>query len=237
MDKGHLVKDKQSTLTRYQIRRWALAVTLLAALGCGRLIMFQKPAEADAYFKHVVTVAAATPTSFGSWVSLDAPVPPAAETMLRPNLTVSRRYTNLDTGQQATLLLVECSDARSLNGHYPPVCYPSSGFRKVAASSKDWDIDGLHIEGMIYTFSSARPEELSTMIIYDFMILPDGSTCRDMDGVEAIARNPRERQFGAAQLQILLDPSMPEDQREAIFRTLIHLHRPTIDAILGGEKS
>jgi hypothetical protein len=155
--------------------------------------------------------------------------------MLNPNLTVSRKYTNLQTGQQATLLLVHCSDARSLQGHYPPVCYVSNGFQQVAAIPKDWQIEGLTIQGMIYTFSSTRPEALSSMIIYDFMILPNGHTCRDMDGVYAFARDPLRHLLGAAQMQILVDPSLPEEQREALFRTLVQAHRRTIDAILAGE--
>jgi hypothetical protein len=73
------------------------------------------------------------------------------------------------------------------------------------------------------------------MIIYDFMILPDGRTCRDMDGVNAIARDPHARQLGAAQLQILVDSTMPEDQRDAIFQTLVQAHMPTIHAILAGD--
>jgi hypothetical protein len=151
-------------------------------------------------------------------------------------VTVSKKYTNLQTGQQGTFLLVQCADARDLLGHYPPVCYVSHGFRLVDRSRRDWSVEGLAIQGMAYTFSSTRPDELSSMIIYNFMILPNGHTCRDMDGVYATARDPRKRQFGAAQLQILVDPSMPEDQRDALLLTLVQANRGTIDAILAGDQ-
>ena len=75
------------------------------------------------------------------------------------------------------------------------------------------------------------------MIIYDFMILPNGKTCRDMEGVYASARDPQRRQLGAAQLQILLSPTMPQEQRDALFMSLVESNRPTIDAILAGDKS
>lgn len=231
-----MARHENSRVTRYQLHRWGLAAGMLATLGCARLVLFRPPPQADAYFKKVVAAAAATPTSFGPWVSLDVPIPPAAITMLRPNLTISRRYTNLQTGQQATLLLVQCSDARDLLGHYPPVCYVAHGYRSVAASSRDWQVEGLALQGMIYTFASNRPEDQSSMIIYDFMILPDGRTSRDMDGIYATARDPRKRQLGAAQLQILMDPSMPESQREALFLTLVQAHRRTLDAILAGDQ-
>jgi hypothetical protein len=72
------------------------------------------------------------------------------------------------------------------------------------------------------------------MMVYDFMIMPNGRTCRDMGGIEALSGDPRSRQFGAAQMQILVDPSMPEERREEIFRTFVQAYRPTIDAILAG---
>jgi hypothetical protein len=88
---------------------------------------------------------------------------------------------------------------------------------------------------MQYTFSSTRPEELTSMVIYDFMILPNGTTCRDMDGVYASARDPRRRQLGAAQLQILLSTTLPQEQRDQLFSALVRSNLPTIDAILDGD--
>jgi hypothetical protein len=231
-----MTTSRKYPLTRYQIRRWALATAILALAAGARLVLFRKPPQAEAYFQHVVAVANAAPVRFGSWVSTDEPVPPAAITMLRPNLTISRRYTNLQTGQQATLLLVQCSDATSLQGHYPPVCYKAHGFSQVAADPRNLQAQGLDIQATVYTFSSTRPEELSSMVIYDFMILPDGRTCRDMAGVNAAAGDPRNRQLGAAQMQILMNPSLPEKERDAIFLALVEAHRPTIDAILAGEQ-
>ena len=222
-------------VTRYEFRHWGLSVVLLIAVACIQMARYRPPPQTAAYFQRVVDAAATVPNSFGPWVSINAPVPPAAEKMLQPNLIVSRKYTNLQTGQQATFLLVQCGDAQSLQGHYPPVCYKGSGFLQVDAFAKDWRLEGLTIQGMVYTFVSARPEALSSMIIYDFMILPNGLTCRDMQGVSALARDQRRRRFGAAQLQVLFDPSMPEEQREAVFFTLVQAHRKTIDAILAGD--
>jgi hypothetical protein len=182
-------------------------------------------------------VAAASPTHFGTWVSLDAPIPEAAITMLRPNLTISRKYSNIETGEEATLLLVQCRDARDLFGHYPPVCYAAHGFKVIESSARDWQLDGLTIHGMEYTFTSTRPDVMTSMVIYDFMILPNGKTCRDMDGVYASARDPQRRQLGAAQLQILLSPTMPQEQRDALFLSLVQSNRPTINAILAGDDS
>jgi hypothetical protein len=226
----------QGRLTGYQLGHWGLAAGLLAAMALAQVILFRKPPRAGAYFQRVAAAAAATPANFDYWVSMEAPIPPAAVTMLHPNVTISRKYANLRTGQQGTVLLVQCTDARDLRGHYPPVCYVAHGFRLVASSPRNWNVAGLAIEGMVYSFSSVRPEELSSMIVYDFMILPDGRTCRDMDGVYSIARSPRKRQLGAAQLQVLVDPSMPEQQRDGLFLTVVQANRRTIDAIRAGDQ-
>jgi hypothetical protein len=226
----------QSPSIVYQVKRWSLAAGLLLVLVCTKAVLFRKPAEAEAYHRRIAAVAAASPAHFGSWVSTEAPVPEAAITMLQPNVTISRKYTNIATGEEATLLLVQCRDAHAMSGHYPPVCYKAHGFEQVASSARDWQVDGLTIHGMVYTFSSTRPDDLSSMIIYNFMMLPNGTTCRDMDGVEASARDPRKRTLGAGQLQILVGANMPQEERDALFLSLVQSNRPTIDAILDGDK-
>jgi hypothetical protein len=225
------------SVTPYELRWWGLAALLLLASVVLRILLYRTTEESEAYLRHVADVVASTPPRFESWVALDAPVPTAAVTMLRPNVLVSRKYTNLASGQQATLLLVQCRDARDLLGHYPPVCYVASGFRLVASHRREWRVDGLAIEGIVYTFSSTRAENLTSMVVYDIMLLPEGRTCRDMEGDYAAARDPRRRQLGAAQLQILVDPTLSEQEREDLFLTLVKANRKTIDAILAGDKS
>ena len=227
---------KSKFLNRHQLQRWVLAAVLLATLAIAKGALFRLPAQADAYHRRILSVAAASPSHFGSWVSLEAPVPEAAITMLRPNLTISRKFTNFATGEEATLLLVQCKDARDLFGHYPPICYVANGFRAVDSSLRDWNLDGLSIKGMVYTFTSTRAEDLTSMVIYDFMILPNGTTCRDMDGVYASARDPRRRMLGAAQMQVLVSATLPQEQRDALFQSMVRANRETIDAILAGDR-
>jgi hypothetical protein len=220
----------------HQVRRWSLAAGLLVALMCTKAVMFRVPAEAEGYHRRIAAAAATSPAHFGSWVSTEEPVPEAAQTMLRPNATVSRRYTDVATGAEATVLLMQCRDANDLYGHYPPVCYKARGCNMVDSAVRDWQLDGLTIHGMEYTFSSTSPEDLTSMVVYDFMMLPDGTTCRNMDGVHATARDPRRRTLGAAQMQVLFSALMPREQRDAVFLTLVQSNRPTIDAILNGDK-
>ncbi len=216
-----------------------VCVGLLALATMGVYLLVYRPPppppQSDAYFQRVADAAVANPAQFGPWISMDIPLPLAAITMLHPNISISRKYNNIQTGQQATLLLEQCNDARNLMGHYPPISYQSSGYRQVSAVSKDWLVEGLAIQGMVYTFTATRPDDQSSMMIYNFMILPNGRTCRDMDGINALSRDPRQRVFGAAQMQVIFDPAMPEAQRETLFLTLVQAYRKIIDVILAGE--
>jgi len=156
--------------------------------------------------------------------------------MLRPNVVMSRKYTDVATGDDANMLLVQCRDARDLFGHYPPVCYVAQGYKLVLAKEQDWLIGALPIHGMVYTFSSTRPDDLDSIIVYNCMILPNGNSCRDMEGVYASARDPQRRRFGAAELQMLVGATIPVERRDALFTEIVGSYRGVIEAILAGDK-
>ena len=70
-------------------------------------------------------------------------VPPEAQELLRPNAIFSRRFQR--PGEIGVhVLVVHCSDARDMIGHYPPICYPSSGWvstitgNRPTSSSATW---------------------------------------------------------------------------------------------------
>ncbi|MDY7108295.1 MAG: exosortase-associated EpsI family protein, partial [Planctomycetota bacterium] len=87
-----------------------------------------------------VEIAAAmegVPFFVGDWVGEDEAVPREAQKLLRPNAILSRRYRR-PGGTWLHLLVVHCSDARDMLGHYPPICYPSAGW--VAIPPPDPDV-------------------------------------------------------------------------------------------------
>jgi hypothetical protein len=59
------------------------------------------------------------------------------------------------------------------------------------------------------------------VVIDNFMVLPDGTTCRDMDGLHAAASAPRQRYLGAAQVQVLTDASLSDGQRDDLVRRFV----------------
>ena len=213
---------------------WGLTCAMLVAMGCGTLM--KVPSDTGDYHQRVAQAAAQLASHFGDWVSEDTPVPPSATTLLHPNVIVSRKYVNLVTGQQVSFLLVQCHDARDLQGHYPPICYPSAGYTQTSANTCDWQVQDLLIHGMRYEFNSVSVNQGAAMVVCNFMVLPDGTTCRDMVGVTLAARNPRRRLFGAAQVQIIMDPGVPPAERDALVSTFVIAHRSLISLMLAGGK-
>src|SRR5205807_9913884 len=122
----------------------------------------------------------------------DTEVPPAAVALLHPNLVISRHYQNVQTGHGVEFLLIQCSDSRDLLGHYPPRCYPAHGYLQQSETAQDWEVGGLTIHGKRYEFQPSRFQWVGTQVVEDFMVLPDGSTCPDMQGVDAAARDRKK---------------------------------------------
>ena len=204
--------------------------------------LFQVPVE-DSYPYHArVREAAATlPEVIGDWRSTPVEVPTAAQKLLRSNVLISRQYANQKTGAQASFLLVQCSDAETLLGHYPPVCYPAAGYTLTESVLDDRTIAGSSAEnaplvarGTDYRFIQQTLEGTREMWVYNLMVLPNGKTAPDMDGVGGIARNRRTRYFGAAEIQVITNAEMPKSDRNQVINMLLEGYQPLLDAIRSG---
>ena len=209
----------QKTSIRY------LSALLSAALLCGIAaanIIFRLPFEgAVDHHARVRQAIESIPYHIDGWVGTDVPPRPAAVRMLRPNVIVQRSYRNLISNRRVTLLLVHCTDARDLLGHYPPVCYVAHGWTQLDASRKEWLIDGLSIEGMQYTFGRERIGQVERLALINFMVLPDGQLVPDMVGVNRLAQHGRQKHYGAAQFQIVFDAHVRPEERESVFKMII----------------
>jgi exosortase len=196
------------------------------------------PHEADAFHARAAQAIAAMPrivgTGRGQWFAIgkDIPLEDDAKGLLKPNGYVHRVYLNGLTGRRVTMLLVQCRDTRLMQGHYPPICYRSAGCDIDRGSPQTWHTaNGLSIDGTEYTIT--RPSGEKT-IIRDFFVLPSGKIVRDMESVNAAAKDYRELVFGVAQIQILFDASVGGAERDQIFAELIGPSRDTIEALRTG---
>jgi hypothetical protein len=213
------------------------ALVVLSAVTLDRRLFRTRPPVAAAYHERLRQFAMQIPSHIDDWMGTDTEVPPAAVEMLHPNVIVSRRYLNIATGESVQFLLVQVQDARDILGHYPPVCYRGRGWTQQSAEPLSTSLGGLDVKGTRYTFTSTRDGQDSAIVVDNFLILPNGKTCPDMDAVDAAAQDNRMKFFGAAQVQVVYDQAVPPKRRDEVFRTFVGLSRGVVDKMqLGAER-
>lgn len=213
------------------------ALLVLAVVTLDRRLFRTRPPATAAYHERLRQVASELPSHVGDWMGSDIPVPPAAVEMLHPNVIISRRYLNIATGESVQYLLVQVQDARDILGHYPPVCYRGQGWTQESAESLTESIGSVDVQGTRYSFNSTRDGRDSAIVVDNFLVLPNGKTCPDMEAVDAAAQDNRLKFFGAAQVQVVYDQAVPLKRRDEVFRTFIGLSRGVLDKMqLGVER-
>lgn len=211
-----------------------ISLVLLSGAAADRISLLA-PKDSGPYHRHVKAVAdgAGAPLNFGDWVGREEPVPAEAAEELHPNVIINRQFTNTRKGEGVALLLVQCPDVRDLTPHYPPVCYPGRGLTLTKSQPRDWRLGARTVMGTEYQFESDSFQSNKNRIVENFMVLPDGRTCRDMSEVRKLA-GLRTRYFGAAQVQIVFSFDTPPDRRGEISDEIIKAYKPLLDVILSG---
>jgi hypothetical protein len=196
------------------------------------------PHEADAFHARAASVVAALPRVIGSgratWYGgKDHPLANDAGEMLKPNAFLDRVYSNLSTGRRVEMLLVQCRYTRDMQGHYPPICYPSGGCAIDRGSPQMWHVGPrLAIDGTEYVITRPGGERQT---IRNFFVLPSGRIVRDMESVNAAAKDYREVVYGVAQVQLLFDASVGGAERDEIFAELIGPNEGLVDALRSSD--
>jgi hypothetical protein len=179
------------------------------------------------------------------WNGVDTDVPAAATQLLKPNVILSRRYIEQrpdgSEGRFGDLLIVQCRDARDMQGHYPPICYPANGDTLVQSEQRDWQMPaspgdpntGIVIMGMEYTFVRSFGVDTNRRIVYNFFVIPNvPHTCRDIDAVYKVGEDYQRRYYGSAEFQLVMPAELTRAQRDEM---LVQLLGPYQDVILSLE--
>src|SRR6266568_3584954 len=151
-----------------------LTVALLLGLSAETLSR-PRPGDAEPFHARVKVFESNLVNPEG-WTSIERELPLGALTLLKPNTKICRDYRTPSCVFQ--FLLVQCRDARDMGGHYPPKCYPSSGWVVVGdenGKSMTWSIGGKTIPGMEYEFSHLDEEgQTRTRNVDNLLIIPRG---------------------------------------------------------------
>ena len=211
-----------------------ITLVLLAGIWAERTLLHGPPDDAAAYHARVRAVAADLPYRIGEWVGSDVETPPAAIAMLKPNVLRCRRFVHQSTGEHATMMIVQCQDARDMSGHYPPICYPAHGWTLRESTRKDLVVAGIPVPTRIYRFTIESIDRFDEILVYNFFVRRDGPIESERRGVLAVSER-RMRVFGAGQVQVVFSPSMHADRRDEVFQMLVSQASTVIDAIRVGS--
>ncbi|MCC6660587.1 MAG: exosortase-associated EpsI family protein [Phycisphaerales bacterium] len=216
-------------------------ILLTLAMLCG--ILFQEQAKPDAarlesYHDAVRRIVEDIPLEIGPWYGTKVKAPEAAIQLLKPNVIFSCQYRNRDTGRVATMTLVQCRDSRDMAGHFPPVCYPASGWATDAEpSTRAIRVGGADVPMARYEFSRlARSSEhglpqAQEITVYGFFVLPGKGFATSMSDVRSAASDLRVRGLGAGQVQVLMDSGAGVVDEENVVRDLLAPVIPALRAI------
>ena len=212
----------------------ALASALLAAIAAHRYATVRTPPDVAAYHQHVRAAGPVVPAHIGPWVGTDVPVPTQAVRVLDPNLLVSRRYVNVESGAGAGFLFVHCADAHDMAGHFPLRCYPAAGWELTGSRAREWVVGDLRIAGYEYDFArgSIDGHRGSSITVASTLFRPGGRVFPDMAGMTRSILGAGGQSSGAAQVQVYFDAPLSQEQRDAAVVALLGGYRPVIDAVL-----
>lgn len=214
-----------------------VSLCLLGAIGLDSAGRRYIPEGADEYHAHVAAAIELIPYRVGDWVGVDKEIRPEALRILDANVSLNRTYRHVKTGESAVLLLVHCSDARSLLGHYPPVCYPSQGWTEMDRRSRHLESPGLPVDATEYAFEHETLGQAGQIEVAHFTVLPDGRVAPNLDLLDESARDRRTKFFGGASLQMVVDANLPAPRRQEIYDTLLEAASPWIEVVQSGLTS
>lgn len=178
------------------------------------------PTDLGNFHRRAADAISTIPYRVGAWDGTDGAVPPAAQALLRPNAMFARQYLSSRTGEWAKLVVIQTRDPRDMSGHYPPNCYAGSGWTSSATPlARDFNIGGVSIPVVEYEFM--RTADAPRIVIYNWFILPGRGLRRDMPAVRRATGDFRTRAYGAAQVQVIVDASMPQARRHEVFAELV----------------
>ena len=170
----------------------------------------------------------------------DVPVPSNQEKILDLNAHFSKQYRRLGKFPPITAILfvAYCSDARSMAGHHPPNCYPSSGWLMDESRTRKFEInreDGRIVKNCAYHFSRESKVVQSLTVVNGFFA-PDEFFASTLEGATEVVRPSLMGGVGLFQFQILFQGDFPDADIEQYVGEIIGgIPKAVFDVAVGSE--
>lgn len=197
-------------------------VALIALLFSGRVETVSGE-EIDVYQTSIRRLVDKIPYRVGDWFGKDVPAPPAAVKILRPNALLQRRYTELGTGRTFSLLIVHTEEARDMQGHWPPNCYPATGWELLETRQTTIEMDSALIPAKDYSFRRTVDGFEQRMNVMGFFVMP-GDGADFLTSYQALVRAGRRKAtagLGAAQIQLVSGDDIDDAERRELARMFV----------------
>lgn len=207
-----------------------VVIVLSSALGVGWSL--PDGSGAAAYHQRVKVAAVDLPRDVGDWSGADTELPESAVALLRPNVLISRRYENKKTGQSFAMLIVQCADARDMEGHYPPNCYPSSGWTDLSKRRISVQAGSLNAASMEYEFERSTRDFVERIGVVNLILVPGDGFVTSMGSIRKLAGTISDRYYGAAQVQFVFSSQWSRKQRLAVVEEFGAVFEPLLGIIL-----
>lgn len=221
---------------RLNVRAPEMTMILLVAISLLGVVASKESMRgtADESVSRAEKLLATVPYRLGSWVGIDVPLTSRATEILHTTAILSRRYTNLGTGDSASLSIVYCGDARDMLGHHPPSCYPASGWIPSASGHERVSVDvGGPCVANLYRFMTVDSAgEERRISIVGFYILPESGPTEDAERLRSNAGRRAISARGVGQVQVLIDGWPEKAAIEQVASALLReLPRESLDVL------
>lgn len=208
-------RSSRGATFRLRMNRFAPALSIILMLGASFLMA--NPVANDPHIvAHRAKIAQKMetfPFQLSQWVGEEVPIPTSAVEILRPNSLVSRQYSRLGTTESVVLALIHCNDLRDMMGHYPPVCYPATGWTLDEESIEEVSVLLGDSEAPMRLYRFRRFDDIGLereQVVLSTFLLPEDLLLTDMEDLRG--RSTRGRSMsatGVAQLQIVFPDAQP----------------------------
>ncbi len=215
-----------------------VSAALLATLAGVGTLRPAAPEGVDAYIAAVVSQIDDTPYRISGWTGRDLSQPPTeAVDMLRPSRVLHRGYVSDGGRDEVRMVIVHCPDVRDMAGHHPPNCYPATGWTANGGGTLEIDAFGAPQTFAIHRFDRREAGTNHRLTIASGFVVPGHSrVIPDMAELRSVSENRRRTKLGAAQLQIIMDRSVGEDEIRSVVETFLPALEPVVDRVTEGAE-
>ncbi|MBI1335769.1 MAG: exosortase-associated EpsI family protein [Phycisphaera sp.] len=210
-------------------------VCLAVLVGLGAVTL-NRPGQlaAAAYHKRVQLSAQHLPTQLEGWRCVELPIAAEELDILKPNVMVRRAFVDSVTGRAFELTVVQCPDARHIEGHSPLICFIANGWtqRQTQTVRAQADLPAY----TRYRFDRTFEGQYESLVVLNFVLLPDGTTSSDARGANAVASSLHDRWLGAAQYMLVFDDQLSEDVQQRALAQVWEASQDFVHTVASGKR-